>query len=465
MISRNYKSLIWQYIDWEKIIRYIDSLKSKKYKAFVQKASVINNKLYKFFINSPTVILLAFKYSVSDLNVELSTFELGYLLFCLSNIFYLDISFFYYYKNIHNINLGKAIRYLVARVHYFVLLWSLESYSNYLRYVCHSSYYQFYKVNRPLYINKYKTARYNYALLFDFKYCISYFSLLTLLGKIYTDKNIIQFLLKFFTSGYFNHLAGCLNIRNNYIFMKKNKLFKKLLEVFVLQIFYEVSVVLSHSLYAEYSLNKMTCISDFNWLLVLCQDNYELINLRKKIFSFLLFNGIMVKPNEGKEYKYISHGISTSLLSIYIQSQSYPFYFVIKPSLYNQLVLMKQVSWILHKSKSISFFLLSIRFNMLILLWSSTYLRLSADKIFYLLDYLIVLKLRCFRKYCKYFFVSLIKFSKKTVNNQGLSYLLKRSHIYMFNNLHSKEYYKYYFLVRLLWVYNLKCKVSLREAV
>lgn len=465
MISRNYKSLIWQYIDWERIIRYIDSLKSKKYKAFVQKSSVINNNLYKFFINSPTVILLAFKYSLNDLNVEFSTFELGYLLFCLSNIFYLDISFFHYYKNIYNISLGKTIRYLVARVHYFVILWSLESYANYLRYICHSSYCQFYKVNNLLHTMKYETTRYNYALLFDFKYCMSYFSLLTLLDKIYADRNINRFLLKFFTSGYFNYLVDCLNIRNNYIFIKKNELFKKLLDIFVLQIFYEVSVILSQSLCAEYSLNRIICISDFNWLLVLCQDNYQVINLRKRIFSLLLFNGVMVKPDERKEYKYISRGISTSRLSIYIKSQSYPFYFVIKPSLHNQFILMRQVSWILHKSKSTSLFLLSIRFNMLVLLWSSTYLRHSTDKIFYLLDYLILLKLRCFRKYCKDGFVSVIKFSKKILNSQGLSYLLKRSYIYMLNNLHSKEYYKYYFLVRLLWVYNLKCKTSLREAI
>lgn len=462
MISRNHKSLIWQYINWEKIIKYIDSLKSRKYKAYVQKSFAINCNTHKFFINSPIVILLAFKSGVDNLNIELNTFELGYLLFCLVNISYLDISFFYYYKNIRDINLGKAVGYLVAKVHYLIIIWSLESYANYLRYICHLSYRQFYKVNSVLYHAKYKFTKYKYALLFDFKYCIGYFSLLTLLNKIYVDKNTIKFLLNFFTLGYFNHLIRCLNIRSNFFFIAKNKLFKKLLDLFVLQICYELSIVLSQSFGVKYSISKIDCVSDSNCLLVLCQDNCQLKHLRKKMLALLLFNGIIVKPNERKEYKYIAQGISTRLLSIYIQYRSYPFYSVIKPSLKSQFILVQQVSLILYQSKSIALFLLNIRLNMLILLWSSIYFEHSVNKIFYLLDYLIALRLRHFGKYC---FVSTIKFSKKTLKGQKLNYSLKRNYIHIFTNIYSREYYKYYFLVRLFWLYNLKCKTSLREAV
>lgn len=465
MISRNHKSLIWQYINWEKVIKYIDSLKSRKYKAYVQKSFVINYNTHKFFINSPIVILLAFKSGVNSLDIELNTFELGYLLFCLINILYLDMSFFYYYKNVRDINLGKAVRYLVSKVHYLVVIWSLENYANYLRYICHLSYRQFSKVNSILDTVRHESTKYKYALLFDFKYCISYFSLLTLLNKVYVDKNTIKFLLNFFTLGYFNHLVRYLNIRSNFFFTVKNKLFKKLLDLFVLQICYELSIVLSQSFCIKYSVTKIDCISDSNWLLVLCQDNYQLRNLRKKMLSLLLFNGVTVKPNERKEYQYMAQGISTRLLSIYIKYRSYPFYFAIKPSLHSQFILMQQVSLILYQSKSISLFLLNIRLNMLIMLWSSIYFEHSVNKIFYLLDYLIALRLRYFGKYYKYFFVSTIKFSKKTLKNQKLSYSLKKNYVHIFTNIYSKEYYKYYFLVRLFWLYNLKCKTSLREAV
>lgn len=463
MISRNHKSLIWQYINWEKIIKYTDSLKSKKYKACVKKSFMIGGNLHRFFINSPIVVLLAFKHSVNSLNIELNTFELGYLLFCLANIFYLDISFFYYYKNSYDINLIKGIRYLVAKVHYLVILWSLEIHANYLRYFCHLSYYRFCKVNNLLYTIKYEVTRYKYALLFDFKYCISYFSLLTLLDKVYLDKVIVQSLLKFFTSGYFNRLVDYLNVRNNYIFIKKNQMFKGLLDIFVLQTCYELSILLSQSFNTKYSLNKIFCINDFNWLLFLCQDNYQLINLRNKILSLLSFNGVILELNERQKSQYASQGISNSLLSIHIQYQYYPFHFVIKPSLYNQFILMKQVSLILYQSRSVPLFLLNIRLNMLIMLWSNIYLRQSVSKIFYLLDYLINLKLRCFSKYGKYF--STVKFSKKALNNQNLNYLLKRTYLSLFNNLHSIKYYRYYFIVRLLWVYNLRCETNLRKAI
>jgi len=456
LISRNHKSLVWQYINWEKVVQYIDSLKSRKYKAFVQKSHVINYRLQSSFINSPLVILFAFKQSIDSLNIKLNTFELGYILFCISKVLYLDIGFLYYYRNIYDIQLIKVIRYLVAKVHYLVIFWSIQIYANYLRYLCHLSYYRFYNTNDVIDIIKSQVTRYQHVLLLDLKYSINYFSLLTFLNKMSVDKNICQFLLKFLHVGYFNNLTAYVNIKSNNLFIKKNILFKQLLDIFVLQLCYEMSIVFSKYFDIKNNLNKIICINEGSLLLILSQDADQLIKFKKKLLHLLFFNGFIVKLDKRIARKYISQGISTSLFCISIKKEVYPFYFFIKPSLRNQFTFMKQVSLILYNLRSRPSFLLNIRLNMLILLWSNTYLKQSVNKIFYLLDYLISLKLRYSSKYRRYYSCSKVKFSKKILHSQLLSYVLKKTYIYMFTTIYSQKYYKYYFAVKLLWISNLK---------
>lgn len=92
MIMRERKSLFWQYINWREVTKYIDSLKSRNYQKFITGIKIRNIEICGPLLISPITILLALR---KELSLELNEFELGYLLFCFSNVIKLDKSFFF----------------------------------------------------------------------------------------------------------------------------------------------------------------------------------------------------------------------------------------------------------------------------------------------------------------------------------------------------------------------------------
>lgn len=95
IIFRSHKLLFWQYIDWIKLVQYIDSLKSRKYKSFTRNFSQERYEQNKSFYISPIEILIVLKNAFKESDIKINEFELGYLIFCLSHQMVLDISFFF----------------------------------------------------------------------------------------------------------------------------------------------------------------------------------------------------------------------------------------------------------------------------------------------------------------------------------------------------------------------------------
>ncbi len=95
IILRSHKLLFWQYIDWTKIVQYIDSLKSRKYQDFTRKFSKERYQQYESFVISPIEMLIVVRSAFQEFNIKFYEFELGYLIFCLSHQMALDVSFFF----------------------------------------------------------------------------------------------------------------------------------------------------------------------------------------------------------------------------------------------------------------------------------------------------------------------------------------------------------------------------------
>ena len=95
MIVRNCNLLFWQYIDWIQVIRYIDSLKSRKYQKFTEETDIKSLLIHEPSVLSQEFILLVLRNEIEKSSLKFNEFELGYLLFCFYNSILLDVSFFF----------------------------------------------------------------------------------------------------------------------------------------------------------------------------------------------------------------------------------------------------------------------------------------------------------------------------------------------------------------------------------
>lgn len=469
MIARNHRLLIWQYIKWKEVIKYIDSLKSRHYNASLQSISKKNNRRQKFSMEIAVSILLAIKQSLNDLNTGLQSFEIGYILFCFSSFIDIDISIFYYYRNNYNLRLGILIKNLALRIHYVLMIRSLQANILYLQHICRKSYVQFYDLSKIFYskMNN-QFSGYSYSLFVDLDNSFHYSFLLRSLGKMHAEKSVIDFFVRSLGLDYFRVLNFYFNIVNNNLFDYRNNLFKKLLEFSIVQIIYESLTLINYYYFSRDRMQRVIVLYDYKFLLFLCQDNYKLLALRTKIFQLFFSHSVIIKIDKIKKLQYLLEGCSTSLFLISVKYQVYPFYYTFKPSIYSQFIFMKEVSLILDRSKSGVIYLLNIRINMLILLWSKIYFKHSVDKVFHLLDYLIYLKIKAFSRNFSYSFLTKKKSSQSIAYSfryKSCQLVLRKDYLKFFATIYNKEFYRFYFLIRLLEIYRIGCYINLREAI
>jgi len=459
MISRNYQKLVWQCIKWHNIIKYIDTLKSRIYEAFLYRYMPEVYKQQSIFIISPLVITWAFKKIILSNSVFLNSFEIGYCIFCLSRINVLDISFFDYYTEDCSIDRISAITTFIRKIKHLIIIWSLEPYYNYLLYLNNISNIQFYNLKSFNYrIND--RFIYKYSVSFDLISYIPYLYLYVLLDKLYLNQSIKLYLFEFLDLGVFIDLIFYLDIYSS------SSLFTKLLEIIILQLSYEISIMLSNFYTYRHSISKTIFINDKFSLVIFSKDNEEIKRIRKKFLNILLFNGIFIKKKPEIQNISLFNGFNLNGLFISNNYQVYPFNFMIRPSLYSQLLLMKQLSSILIQSISKPLFLLTIRLNMLLLLWSINYTVKLMSRIFYLLDYLIVIKFSVFikKKKLNLHFCNLRIYNRDKIYIND-NYEIEVFYKFIFVPLNNYEYFNYYILVKLFWLYRLKFSINLREAI
>nr|YP_010728961.1 hypothetical protein P6G75_pgp198 [Lithothamnion corallioides]WEA76997.1 hypothetical protein [Lithothamnion corallioides] len=451
-LSRNLHILVWQYIDWKVLIQYVDNLKSRIYKASIQKSyeKIYDSQLS--LINSPLVKLVAFK-QIFDLyyhRINLNSFQLGYLVSYFSLESTLDYSVLVYYSSDRILNSNRKIQLIIDKVKNLVMIWSIEPYQNYLYYLNSFSISSYYNKYTNFNIrNEIYSYRINVSLISLFYYL----DLSIFINRMYLLNSIKEYIYKFLNKGVF---IALINSLDNYIklsVLRKQKigLFNKLIDIFILNICYEMDILLRSYTNFQLSVSKniiiIKCASD---LLVICEDCSKLKLWLQVFLDILLSNGVEIK-----EKKYIKKiplfqdiDLRTYLITINLW---YPLKIIAKPSLYYQFILLKQVATIITKSKSL--FLLIIRLNMLLLSWSTLYRNRQISKLFSLLDYLIYLKIKSF-----------IVNRHSNWSNQRIKLKYFPQRIYSFNaieaqtnwsfstNIISSSYYKLYFSIKLSWL-------------
>jgi len=404
-------------------------------------------------------------------NFVFNTFELGYYLFCLSNSEFLNLSFYSYYGEDCSDNRISEVKYFIRKIKHLIIIWCLEPYYNYLLYLNNLHNIQSYNLNN---INNRFNDKfiYKYYLSVDLSSSITSVYLSFLLDKLYLDETIKKFLFEFLDLGIFIDAIFHLDFSSNSILLYRNysSLAYKLLYIFQLQFCYEMHIMLGGFYYYKYSMSEIIFINDrFNFL-VLSKDNKKLKRLRRKILNFLLFNGIFIRKEPEEETISLLQGLNINLWSISTNYRAYPFYLMIKPSLYSQFLLIKHLSAILIQSKSKPLFLLVIRLNMLLFFWSINYTRKAIQRNIYLIDYLIALKLRLFIKKKKWNLhicntSIFIKYGIWIQYNYSQNYLFNFTNKFFFISLNNYNNYNYYIVVKLFWLYRLKCNIDLREAI
>lgn len=446
MIKRKSKAFFYQNINWQKLDQYIGKLKSRKNEMLFKDFNFCTFQNY--LVNFPLLILSVCKNYLHKTNSNINDFELGYLLYSFSTVRYTDISFYYYYRNSCNLQLIKSFQYLVFKARYLLIFLSLQLHSNAIKYISNSYYYSRHNSISKKFI---ELKNYERVLFLDFKSIINSLSLSIFLYKVFSDKDIVKRVLKFFDYSFFNEVLICSLIESSNRLMYTNKLFKKLQEAVIFQLIYELSSLLSRSYYSQSVTSKVIVFENDCEILVVYS-----VTLKNEVISSLLTSGFIQNQQKSLKQDLLVKGIFAKACFYSIDYQSHCFSFMLKPSLYSQFFLMKNISSIFYNFNTQPLFLVNIRLNMLILLWLSQYT--LTNKILYFLDYLIYLKLRF---YYQNFSNCIIEIPRKKYKIP----ILRREKNYLFTNIYSRAYYKFYLPIKLLWGIYLKYYINLRGAV
>lgn len=357
---------------------------------------------------------------------------------------------------------------LVSRIHYILIMSYLDEYLLNLKHLCRLADLKSYKLDNlssKILHDKYHGG--TYCLSININNYINSLSLVKLLLKIFVSKNFTNFLFKFFNFSCSNDFTIYFAYSKNYLFFKQNQFLQRLIELFILNFNYDISILLDNRLSLKSSISQVVSIYDYHFILFFCVDIdiHEWKILKDKISHNLLINGVKLTVDNMSGLSLLEKGISTNLFFMFFKNKPLSSSFMIIPSLQYQFILMRQISLILDNSKSCPLFLLTIRINMLILLWVNIYLYQNVEKVFYLLDYLISLKLRNLCQYSKDHYCFSFKLYRNIFNNKYLSFYYPGRYVYCFNTIYRAKYYRSYVVWKLIWLYRLNFKTNLREAI
>lgn len=348
------------------------------------------------------------------------------------------------------------------QIHYILILSLFKTSSLYLKYICSNLKVKLYKLDK-IFSKIENHSHYDYCLFLDIKKYIRSLSLFKLLKKIFISQDFISLLYSLFNIDLFKRFKLYFNFNCNYFFLQKNRCMNLTVDLIILNFCYELCILLDNHLSINSSKNKILIIYNNDFLFFLCSDISDYIELKSKIFYTLSSKIRNSEVSQIVKSQLVSKGI---LIDCFLASINYEYNslnLILMPSLKSQFLLMRQVSLFLMHSKSSSSFLFIIRLNMLIKSWSDVYMNVSMKKISYLLDYLINLKLRKFYKTAfSYKFFSL-KLHKNITDENSLN--LFKNHKHFFTLIYHKKYYRPYIILKLIWVYQLKLLINLREAV
>nr|AYR05850.1 hypothetical protein [Lithothamnion sp.] len=448
----NRSILVSQYIDWKILIQYVDNLKSRIYKASIQKSYEKICDAQLSLINSPLVRLVALK-QVLDSHyhgVSLNSFQLGYLASYLSLQSTLDCTVLICYSSNRILKSNRKIQLFIDKVKNLIMIWSIEPYQNYLYYLN--------KFSISSYYNEYtnfniRNKIYSYTVNINLISLFYYVDLSIFIERMYFFNFIKEYFYKFLNKGVFIRLINSLDSYEGLSILRKQKtgLFNKLVDIFMLSIFYEMDLLLRSYANFQLSVSKNIIIVRYTSnLFVVCEDSTQLKLWCQVFLDILLSSGVELREKKDIKIMPLFQNIDLKDYLITINLW-YPLQVTTKPSLYYQFILLKQVTTVIAKPKSL--LLLIIRLNMLLLSWSNLYRNQQIIKLFVFLDYLIYLKIKSFLVNCH-----------SNWSNQKIKLKYFSQRLYYFNCVEIKtnwvfsskvigsKYYKLYFAIKLSWL-------------
>lgn len=462
MSSCNYQPASQQCIDWPILIQYVDDLKTRIYKAFLKQARLKICYLQLCCITSPLVTLVAAKCYAQPAGLHVNCFELAYLVFSVSCSLHVDTSFYCYYREKSIIKIAPLLDFWIEKVKLTVLVWCIKHYDLSIL------------PQRGLLLCRPKTALalrsvisrsmpdFQHILLLDLNPCFNYFYLSGLIQRLSLARDVELYLLNWLGSGLFSYLALHSTVFLGSIMFVENSqgLFRGLVNILVSLVCTELSI-------AFYGLNavdgpskNLVFVCYESTVLILCQESLKSLSmLSRQLKDFGLFNGVGLMHVQSVSSIYSFSGTISRMLSVNYQDFFNASTVSFKPSLCAQFALMRRISLVLSPSAPHSLHLLVIRLNKLLHIWSSIYLdSCSAGKVFYLIDYLVGVRVKLFLK-------------KQKVNCRQLDYALpvslKRanSSVSVCSKLSSSilafistnDFYAQYVSIKIFWIYRLLC--------
>lgn len=461
MNSCNYQNLMWQCINWQILARYIDTLKTRIYKASLKKSRSQAYYLQSIFVNSPLVMIAASKCYAQPFH-HVNCFELGHLAFCLSYDFHVDTGFYHYYRENSVIPIMPLLNFIAETFKLTTVAWCVESCqvnALFQKRLC------LYRPDDAYLLNSFvdkKLCNIQYAAFLDLKPCFSYFYLSSLVKRLSITNDVRSYLRQWLKSGVFAYIALSSNVLFGRMLLATSNrgFFCAVMNIFISFICSEISAIFDGLNALDVRNESISLIFCKSNALILCKKSSALNILLRELRSLWLFSGIRLSYGSPAYPLSLSRGIQSDLffLSDYYQLGS--LHLDIAPSLYSQLALMTRISSMLNCSVSYHLSLLIIRLNKLLLTWSSIYFDNGTGKIFYLVDYLIYVKLRLFLRQqdagLNYLSVALCG----PLTCPSVFSLQSAVHRYsklVLSPVSTHSLCRHYISIKTFWIYTLKC--------
>ena len=431
------------------IVEKIDIIKSKLYNALIKQSEELIFKYQLKLLKSPLVILLNLYYSLSINREYLLSFDVGYFTLFFSS---LSIANFNKYYDYIFIDLYVDKKQIVSDVNTSLALSIFKVYKKYLLYLDSFSSSVWSKIpDMSLYSNKKSVGVFN---LYSFFYNLNFLFLLNQLNLVTLLKDYLKIVINknfFLDSLYFLKLINSLIILRN----KELSLIEYILSIYTIYIAYQASKMFEiYSFHLSTSKNNIQLYYHNAKIFLVSSKHEKIVSWFYCLKQYLKFNGLVSKNyfTTVKLFK-LYKGTNCDLYNWQVNRKRFYLSLSLIPSLSYQFALLSQMKILLRGSKSKPLFLLIIRSNKILTYWSQFYSRVVRLKLYYLLDYLILILIRHKKKlidtnskclYLKTELTTILSGKESSQKKYLINLVFSRK---KYNNL-----YRQYCLFRLRWM-------------
>ena len=456
-LSRNQQLFVYRHININHLTEYVDSLKSRLYKALVQNSLYHIKQSQNLLIQSPIIFYLSLRRNIHLFNLTWNSFDQAYfILFIMSwqnKQDNLKLNYMLYlYLDIQD----KQID-LINRTKILIVSWILEIYKKYLGYLTQQNYI----FCSSVCVRNLQEEDYTNMLIFDISNSVYYINFLSVIDRLSLLSQVKNYLYYIFNNFLVNRSINLLILSQDLSILSITciTLVQLILDLYTVYVLYNFAVALKT---VKVDLHVLVCHDRLKFLML--SMSFNQINLLIKLFqqyieiSYIKFRSYKKIIKVLKTIDYISFQFYT--LNVFFRSV------FVCLSLSYQFLLLKQVKTTILRSKSKVPFLIIVRLNKLLWKWVEVIDFVQVRKVLIFLDYLIYVKVK--NLVCKhglYFMSKSFRWNIRT-NTPILTKYYPIKYSVVFSVLiSSKDYYRLYGLLKLRWIFTWLRKANSRKAV